>query len=69
MENQKKKKKKKKKKALQLSYEYLLRSVQDPSDFNAQSQMLLASTYAGIGFGNAGVHIWFLSSFVFLFVF
>ncbi|PUU72291.1 alcohol dehydrogenase [Tuber borchii] len=44
-------------KALQMTVKYLPRAVHDPEDQEAQSQMLLAATLAGIGFGNAGVHL------------
>jgi len=43
--------------ALELVNSYLLRAVRDPSDDEARSQMLLAAAMAGIGFGNAGVHL------------
>lgn len=36
---------------------YFRRSVADSSDEEARQHMLLASTFAGVGFGNAGVHI------------
>ena len=44
-------------KALSMVAEYLIRAVEDPSDEEARSQMLLAASYAGIGFGNAGCHL------------
>lgn len=44
-------------KALRDTVKYLPRAVKDPDDHEAQSQMLLAATLAGVGFGNAGVHL------------
>ncbi|PYV40063.1 MAG: alcohol dehydrogenase, partial [Acidobacteria bacterium] len=43
--------------ALRLVARYLVRAVEDPSDDEARSRMLLAASYAGVGFGNAGVHL------------
>src|SRR5436309_2061524 len=43
--------------ALRMVSKYLVRAVEDPSDDEARSQMLLAASYAGVGFGNAGVHL------------
>ncbi|HET8550434.1 MAG TPA: hydroxyacid-oxoacid transhydrogenase [Bryobacteraceae bacterium] len=43
--------------ALRLTAEYLARAVEDPSDDEARAQMLLAASYAGVGFGNSGVHL------------
>ena len=43
--------------ALRIVAEYLPRAAEDPSDDEARSQMLLAASYAGVGFGNAGVHL------------
>src|SRR6201996_4770118 len=43
--------------ALRATVKYLPRSVRDPDDMEAQSEMLLAATLAGVGFGNAGVHL------------
>ncbi|KAI4160013.1 MAG: hypothetical protein LQ342_006141 [Letrouitia transgressa] len=44
-------------KALRSTIKYLPRAVRDPDDVEAQSEMLLAATLAGVGFGNAGVHL------------
>lgn len=44
-------------KALELLSENIHRAVEDPSDDDARGGMLLAAAYAGIGFGNAGVHL------------
>ena len=44
-------------KALRSTIKYLPRAVKDPEDWEAQSEMLLAATLAGVGFGNAGVHL------------
>ena len=43
--------------AIDMVSKYLLRAVHDPSDDTARAQMLLAAAFAGIGFGNAGVHL------------
>jgi len=43
--------------ALRLTAQYIRRAYADPSDEEARSAMMLASSYAGIGFGNAGVHL------------
>ncbi len=43
--------------AIEMCAEYLVRAVHDPEDDEARSQMLLAAAIAGIGFGNAGVHL------------
>ncbi|HLJ11648.1 MAG TPA: hydroxyacid-oxoacid transhydrogenase [Planctomycetaceae bacterium] len=43
--------------ALEIVAEFLIRAVADASDDEARSQMLLAAAMAGIGFGNAGVHL------------
>ena len=43
--------------ALRMVARFLVRAVHDPSDDEARSSMLLAASYAGVGFGNAGVHL------------
>lgn len=44
-------------KALEIVAKYLVRAMRDGDDREAREQMLLAAAYAGIGFGNAGVHL------------
>ena len=43
--------------AIEMLAQNIVRAIEDPSDDEARGQMLLAATYAGIGFGNAGVHL------------
>ncbi|HXZ05951.1 MAG TPA: hydroxyacid-oxoacid transhydrogenase [Ktedonobacteraceae bacterium] len=44
-------------KALEYTGRYLRRAVLNGMDIEARTYMALAATYAGIGFGNAGVHV------------
>ncbi len=43
--------------SLRLARKYLLRAFADPGDIEARGSMLLASSFAGMGFGSAGVHL------------
>ena len=43
--------------SLAMVAEFLPRAVADPGEDEARGQMLLAASYAGMGFGNAGVHL------------
>jgi hydroxyacid-oxoacid transhydrogenase len=43
--------------AIEMVAQNLVRVLDDPADDEARSEMALAATYAGIGFGNAGVHL------------
>ena len=43
--------------AVRLAAKHLVRAVENPDDDEARSAMCLAACYAGIGFGNAGVHL------------
>jgi hydroxyacid-oxoacid transhydrogenase len=43
--------------AMRMVAQYLVRAVEDPADDEARANMLLAASYAGVGFGNAGVHL------------
>jgi len=37
--------------------QYFVRAVEDPDDSEAREKMQLAAAFAGVGFGNAGVHL------------
>src|SRR6266851_619455 len=43
--------------ALRMVSQFLVRAFDDTSDEEARANMLLAASYAGVGFGNAGVHL------------
>ena len=43
--------------AMRMVAQYLVRAVENPADDEARANMLLAASYAGVGFGNAGVHL------------
>ncbi len=43
--------------AIEMVAANLVRAIDDPEDDEARGQMLLAAAFAGIGFGNAGVHL------------
>ncbi|MFW9821428.1 MAG: hydroxyacid-oxoacid transhydrogenase [Candidatus Thorarchaeota archaeon] len=44
-------------KAIEMVSKNIVRVVEDTSNDEARAEMILAATYAGIGFGNAGVHL------------
>ena len=43
--------------AIEMVAHNIVRALDDPTSNDARGQMLLAATFAGIGFGNAGVHL------------
>lgn len=43
--------------AVEIVSQNIVRAISDPDDDEARGQMLLAAALAGIGFGNAGVHL------------
>ena len=43
--------------SLDIVKNYLIRAASDPGDDEARGKMILAASYAGVGFGNAGVHL------------
>lgn len=43
--------------AIQMVSKHIVRAIANPEDDETRGQMLLAACFAGIGFGNAGVHL------------
>jgi hydroxyacid-oxoacid transhydrogenase len=43
--------------AIRVAAEFLPRAVENPDDSEARARMILAASYAGVGFGNAGLHL------------
>jgi hydroxyacid-oxoacid transhydrogenase len=43
--------------AIEMISQNLVRTIEDPSNDEARGEVLLAATYAGIGFGNGGLHL------------
>jgi hydroxyacid-oxoacid transhydrogenase len=43
--------------AIRVAARYLPRAVENPEDQEARAKMILAAAYAGVGFGNAGLHL------------
>jgi hydroxyacid-oxoacid transhydrogenase len=43
--------------SLDIVNRYLIRAAHNPEDDEARGKMILAASYAGVGFGNAGVHL------------
>ncbi len=43
--------------AIRVAAKYLPRAVENPEDQEARGKMILMASYAGVGFGNAGLHL------------
>lgn len=43
--------------AIEMCSKNIVSAVNNPDDYEARSQMMLAATFAGVGFGNAGCHL------------
>jgi hydroxyacid-oxoacid transhydrogenase len=44
-------------KAIEMVAQYQIRAIQDADDIEARGNMLMSAAFAGIGFGNSGVHL------------